>query len=103
MSRRRHARPHGQVRQSQLITSFGPGSMMDLPDYSVLVGGLDSWSLGGEEIIEPRLIEKLKGLFDPPLQSLRLYSPPADNEGPTAPQTGITAWQFPEWFITQDV
>lgn len=103
MSRRPGSRPHGQIRQSQLITSFGPGSMVDLPNHSVLIGGLDSWSTGGEEIVEPRLIEKLKQLFDPPLKVLKLYSPPPDNDDPTAPQTGITAWQFPEWFITQDV
>lgn len=103
MSRRPGSRPHGQIRQSQLITSFGPGSMVDLPNHSVLIGGLDSWSTGGEEIVEPRLIEKLKQLFDPPLKVLKLYSPPPDNDDPTAPQTGVTAWQFPEWFITQDV
>jgi len=103
MSRRPGSRPHGQMRQSQLITSFGPGAMMDLPNHSVLIGGLDSWSTGGDEIFEDRLVEKLKTLFDPPLQTLQLFSPPPDNEDPTAPQTGITAWQFPEWFITQDV
>jgi len=103
MSRRPGSRPHGQVRRSQLITSFGPGSMMDLPNHSVLISGLDSWSTGGDEIIEPRLVEKLKELFDPPLQVLKLYTPPPDNDNPTSPQTGITAWQFPEWFITQDV
>lgn len=103
MSRRPGTRPHGQIRRSQLITSFGPGSMMDLPNHSVLIGGLDSWSTGGEEVIEPRLVDKLKDLFDPPLQSLKLYSPPPDNDDPAAPRTGITAWQFPEWFITQDV
>lgn len=103
MSRRPGSRPHGQIRQSQLLTSFGPGSMLDLPNHSVLVGGLDTWSTGGDEIIEPRLVDKLKQLFDPPLQSLKLYCPPPDLDDPTAPQTGITAWQFPEWFITQDV
>ncbi len=103
MSHKPGARPHGQIRQSQLITSFGPGSMMDLPNHSVLIGGLDSWSTGGEEILEPRLVDKLKSLFDPPLQVLKLFSPPPDADDPTAPQTGITAWQFPEWFITQDV
>ncbi len=103
MSRKPGSRPHGQIRRSQLITSFGPGSMMDLPNHSVLIGGLDSWSTGGEEVIEPRLVDKLKDLFDPPLRALKLYSPPPDNDDPTAPQTGITAWQFPEWFITQDV
>lgn len=103
MSRRPGSRPHGQIRQSQLLTSFGPGSMLELPDHSVLVGGLDTWSAGGDEIIEPRLVDKLKRLFEPPLQVLKLYTPPPDLDDPSAPQTGITAWQFPEWFITQDV
>lgn len=102
MAKRKHRRPHGQLRQSQLITSFGPGSMVDLPDFSVLIGGLETWSIGGDEIIEPRLIEKLKSLFDPPLLSLKLHNPPPDPDDSSAPQTGITAWQFPEWFITQD-
>jgi len=102
MNRRQGNRPHGQMRQSQLITSFGPGSMVDLPDHSILVGGLEHWSGGRNEVIEPRLVEKLKQLFDPPLLSLTLSTPPPDNEDPTAPPTGITAWQFPEWFITQD-
>ena len=51
---------HGQIRQSQVVTTFGPGSMLDLPNHSVLVGGLDYWSSGGEEIIEPRLVRSSK-------------------------------------------
>ncbi len=37
------------------------------------------------------------------MPSIRLFTPPPDQQDPTAPQTGITAFQFPEWFITQDV
>lgn len=102
MSPRTHAKqPHGQIRQSQLITTFGPGAMMDLPNYSVLIAGLEYWSPLGEEIAEPRLAEKLCQLLTVP--SLQLRVPPPDWEDPTAPPTGIVAWQFPEWFITQDV
>src|ERR1043166_52553 len=101
MSQKPSARPHGQIRQSQVITTFGPGAMLDLPNHSVLVGGLDYWNGQNEEIIEPRLTAKLQTLLDIP--SLRLFVPPPDQEDPTAPQTGISAWQFPEWFITQDV
>src|SRR3954469_8079064 len=96
-----NARPHGQIRHSQVVTTFGPGSLLDLPTRSVIVGGLDHWSGVAEEVHEPRLIEKLKRLLN--LPTLKLYSPPPDNEDPTAPRTGITAWLFPEWFITQDV
>lgn len=94
-------RPHGQIRQSQLITTFGPGSMLDLPNHSVLVAGLEFWSPGGEEIVETRLTEKLCRLLNVP--ALQLRAPPPDQEDPSEPPTGITAWQFPEWFITQDV
>lgn len=95
-------RPPGQLRQSQVITTFGPGAMVDLPDHAVLIGGLESWSpQGGEEIHEPRLVTKLKRLLD--VSSLNLREPPPDREDPTLPPTNLTAWQFPEWFITQDV
>ena len=100
MSRKPGAKPPGQLRQSQVITTFGPGAMLDLPNYSVLVGGLDYWTGRGEEIIEPRLTAKLQALLGVP--SLKMYAPPPDQEDFTAPQTGISAWQFPEWFITQD-
>ena len=93
--------PPGRLRQSQVITTFGPGAMLDLPNHSVLVGGLDYWTGRGEEIHEPRLTAKLQALLE--LPSLKLFSPPPDQEDPTAPQTGISPWQFPEWFITQDI
>ncbi|MHB1424676.1 MAG: DrmB family protein [Gemmataceae bacterium] len=98
---RPNVRPHGQVRQSQVVTTFGPGSLLDLPKQSVIVGGLDFWIGVSEEVHEPRLAEKIKRLLN--LPALKLFAPPPDNEDPTAPRTGITAWQFPEWFITQDV
>src|SRR3954463_158744 len=98
---RPNARPHGQVRHSQVVTTFGPGSLLDLPTQSVIVGGLDHWFGVSEEVHEARRGEKLKRLLS--LPNLKLFAPPPDNEDPTAPRTGITASQFPEWFISQDV
>jgi hypothetical protein len=98
-SRSKNKKPAGQVRQSQVVTTFGPGSMFDLPNHSVIVGGLEYWTKG-DEVLEPRLVAKLKELLQIP--SLTLHAPPPDNEDPTSTQkTGITCWQFPEWFITQ--
>ena len=51
--KKRQGRPPGTIRQSQLITSFGPGSMMDLPDHSVLIGGLDHWDGDKADVVEP--------------------------------------------------
>jgi hypothetical protein len=33
--------PQGGIRQSQIVTTFGPGSMVDLPNHSVLISGLE--------------------------------------------------------------
>jgi len=92
-------RPHGEIRQSQLVTTFGPGSMVDLPDYSVLIAGLDAWTTGGEPISEPRLSRKLAAVLGVP--SVDLRTPPPADDDPTAPPRGIVAFQFPEWFIVQ--
>jgi hypothetical protein len=43
---------------SQLLTSFGPGAMMDLPTRSVVIAGLDHWDSSKnafKTIEEPRL------------------------------------------------
>ena len=102
MSPRRGRRPQGQLRQSQLITTFGPGALIDLPNYSGLVSGLDHWSPAGQtEISEPRLVAKLGELLKIP--GLHLRTPPIEDSDPTAPPTGITAWRFPEWFVTDVV
>ncbi|HEX7448566.1 MAG TPA: DUF1998 domain-containing protein [Pirellulales bacterium] len=101
MSKKGAKRPHGEIRQSQVVTSFGPGATLELPKHSVLVGGLEFWSAGGDEVHEARLIEKLKRLLGAP--ELRLLTPPPAQDEPAAPATGITCWQFPEWFITQEV
>lgn len=83
-----------------MVTTFGPGAMLDLPNHSVLVAGLEHWSGVSDEIVEPRLAGKLCILLEVP--SIKLYAPPPDPQDPTAPWKGIAAWRFPEWFIVQD-
>jgi len=97
---RGQVKPVGQLRQSQVVTTFGPGAMVDLPDYSAIIGGLDTWK-GYQErpITEERLAAKVKTLLK--LDDIRFYAPPPDKDDPTAPITGITAWLFPEWFVAQ--
>ncbi|MBL8824620.1 MAG: DUF1998 domain-containing protein [Planctomycetia bacterium] len=99
MSRQKSKKPNGQLRQSQIVTTFGPGSMLDLPNQSVLVAGLEHWAGMGDEVVEPRLAEKICEALDVP--AIKLYRPPADQQDLNAPPTGIGAWQFPEWFVAQ--
>jgi hypothetical protein len=100
MTQHRTKRPHGQLRQSQVVTTFGPGAMLDLPNHSVLIAGLEHWTGVHEEIVEPRLAQKVCVLLNVP--SIKLYAPPPDPQDPGAPQNGIGAWQFPEWFVVQE-
>ena len=94
-------RSHGTIRQSQIVTTFGPGAMVDLPHHSVIVGGLDDWNFGNDRrsVSEERLVAKLEALLD--LQGLKLFAPPIESTEPHVAITGVTAWQFPEWFIAQ--
>lgn len=91
-------RPHGSIRRSQVLTTYGPGAMVDLPTRSVLIGGLESWSDGGREpVFEDRLVRRLEKELQVP--GLKLFTPPGDAGDPAQPFTGITAWIFPEWFV----
>ena len=88
------------IRQSQLITTYGPGSMIDLPDYSVIVSGLQEWSpRRREKIEEARLVTKLSQLLNVP--SLELYTPPR-HEDNSREVTPIGARIFPTWFIVKN-
>jgi len=98
MSRKKH----GQVRQSQVITTYGPGALIDLPKHSAIVGGLDTWPKVGdlEEILEPRLSRKLQAMTG--VKVPKLYAPPPDSNDPREGPMGIGAWRFPEWFVVQE-
>lgn len=103
-------RPEGQLRQSQLVTTFGPGAMVDLVDRSVLMGGLEHWGFpreGSVNLDDPRLrralIPRLKSL-DPELDLARqgyFRMPPEGNSREPSPRVGIRALEFPRWFVCQ--
>jgi hypothetical protein len=101
-------RPEGQVRQSQLVTTFGPGAMVDLIDRAVVIGGLEHWGYqdGGDvylddERLRRSLVPRLKSL-DPNLDlaAERYFrmAPPCDDREPS-PRVGVRALEFPRWFV----
>jgi hypothetical protein len=93
---------HGQIRRGQIITTYGPGALIDLPKYSAIVGGLETWPRTSDlsEIYEARLTRKLQTMTG--VSTPRLFAPPAATNDPSEPPTGIGAWRFPEWFVVQE-
>ena len=94
-------------RQSQIITTFGPGAMIDLPTRSVLIGGLDRWKIGSDAtkvIDEPVMIRILEDWLRqqgrlPEGRRLRLLTPPVQPEGYKGDPFGIDVTVFPSWFV----
>lgn len=111
--KRKQERPQGEIRQSQIVTTFGPGAMVDLIDDAVLMGGLDLWSMGpggGERITEPRLrarvVHSLRATgVDEDRAELSVdapfRAPPAGDSSSPDPGLGIKAFEFPRWFVCQ--
>ncbi|RKG85142.1 DUF1998 domain-containing protein [Corallococcus sp. CA049B] len=100
--------PDGRIRQSQVVSTFGPGSMLDLVDDAVLVGGLDFWRLkgSGEVVNEPRLLEIVEPLFLqnkwPLSKEAPFRKPPAADEREASEGCGIQVYEFPRWFVCQN-
>jgi hypothetical protein len=59
--------PEHKIRLSQAITTFSPGAMVDLPEDSVIIGGLDGWQYDRNEpepiISEPRLTQRISAIL----------------------------------------
>lgn len=55
-------KPVGDVRPSQVITTFGPGAIVDLQTLSVVVAGVDSWQKNDEQRIQEPRLEKSLGV-----------------------------------------
>lgn len=98
------------IRLSQAVGMFGPGAMLDLPDRSVLVLGLDHWEMLGagtfKVIQEPRLArllhERLSDANDGRIIGDRppeLRTPPLDPGDPRRIAPAIKATVFPRWFV----
>jgi Domain of unknown function (DUF1998) len=98
-------------RLSQVISTFGPGAMVDLPTRSVVIGGLEQWDMraGGFSILsEPRLQERLERLLKArnrldQSKSLSLRTPPITETAPNGEPRGISSAIFPAWFVCEEV
>ena len=93
---------HGKIRCGQIINTYGPGALIDLPKHSAIVGGLDTWPKTSDldEIVELRLTAKIQSMTG--VTNPQLYAPPPDSSDPSEKTKGIGVWRFPEWFIVQE-
>ncbi len=90
-------RADGEIRLNQTISTFGPGSMVDLPRSSVLIGGLESWLGPRQQIHEERLVQRLCEILS--LPSLSLCQPPIQDDPNSTARVGISVRPFPLWFL----
>jgi hypothetical protein len=105
-----HLQPDGKVRPGQLVTTFGPGALVDLVDHAVLVGGLDFWSYdqrkGVTVIQEPRLRDaidrKLSGSDRKLSVDQAFRSPPIGDDREPSEFSGVQVLQFPSWMVCQN-
>ena len=92
----------GNIRPSQLLWTYGPGAMIDLPNFSVMTMGLDSWKQDQCHLIEePRLLEQVRKMCGAQVE--RMLQPPVcetelDNPNDPHSYIGVPVQPFPRWF-----
>jgi uncharacterized protein DUF1998 len=82
----------GDVRPSQVITTFGPGAIVDLQTLSVVVAGIDGWSIEEPDVIhEPRLERALR---------VKRFFPAKQSEGSFFSKNGtVPTYVFPRYQV----
>jgi len=97
----------GDIRPSQLLYTYGVGAMVELPNLSVMVMGLDDWPIeqGACEISESRLLkavqlelgEQVSKLLTPPVtpESTGCQSNPFEETA----NVGVPVAPFPRWLL----
>lgn len=102
-----HRRRVGSVRPSHLMFTSGVGALVDLPNFSVLIRGLDDWNFDAVKgrddwapIDEPRLLRAVRSLAGHTVKQL-LPAPWLDgiDSDPTGPasRVGVPTVPFPAW------
>ena len=93
--------PVGEVRLSQLLWTYGPGALVDLPSLSVITLGIDRWEQSRcQPIEEARLLAAVRKELGPQVGSLRM--PPFQkreiiNVWSAEAYIGVPVSPFPRW------
>jgi hypothetical protein len=94
----------GAVRPSQLMYAYGVGSIVDLPNFSVVVTGLDDWARGQnrahqDTLAEPRLLAAVRYELGAQVSELRTAPWLVEDRDPVGEwtRTGVPVVPFPRW------
>lgn len=93
--------PIGQVRPSQLLWTYGPGALIDMPSLSVVTLGIDRWEKSRcQPIEEARLLAAVRKELGSQVESLRI--PPfqkSDDVDVWSAEAyiGVPVRPFPRW------
>lgn len=93
--------PVGQVRPSQLLWTYGPGALIDLPNLSTITMGLEKWPVERcVPVEEARLLEAVRRKLGPQVTDLKI--PPFQKEESSNPfsaegKVGVPVRPFPRW------
>lgn len=93
--------PIGQVRPSQLLWTYGPGALIDMPSLSVVTLGIDRWEKSRcQPIEEARLLAAVRKELGPQVESLRV--PPFQKSDDidvwsAEAYIGVPVRPFPRW------
>ncbi|NKS50168.1 DUF1998 domain-containing protein [Rhodococcus hoagii] len=83
------SRKPGAVRRSQLVTTYGVGSMIAIDNESFIVAGIDSWDVSEAPVVYERRLAQILGV-----KSFRL--PPAPD--PDRGTGGVVVHRFPDFY-----
>ncbi len=93
--------PVGEVRPSQLLWTYGPGALIDLPSLSVITLGIDQWDKDRcQPIEEARLLAAVRSVLGPQVDALRMPPFTADeniDRWSAEALIGVPVKPFPRW------
>ncbi len=100
----------GSARPSTLLYTYGPGAIIDLPNFNVLTAGYDAWDrvwdrLPAVPVIDaPRLLETVRRLLGPQVQELRPfpYQERINQFEKNKINVGVPTILFPQWLRCSD-
>lgn len=93
--------PVGEVRPSQLLWTYGPGALIDLPSLSVVTLGIDTWDKDRcQPIQEARLLAAVRKVLGSQVENLRM--PPFQKSElvdvwSAEANIGVPVRPFPRW------